>query len=142
MEYKLLENNDLELMLNFVDDENTKYNLLDLENFISKENNYGFIAKEDNKIIGFAFGYVLSKPDGRKAFYFDSIDVLSSYQGKGVGTSLMSYVRDLSKSIGCYEMFLVTNKSNTSACKCYLKSGAKSVADDDIVYVYDFKGDK
>lgn len=54
----------------------------------------------------------------------------------------MSYVRDYTKSIGCYEMFLVTNKSNISACKCYEKSGAISEAEDDIVYIYDFEGDK
>lgn len=141
MEYKILEEQDLELMLNFVDDENTIYNISDLKKFISESNAYGFIAKENNKIVGFAYGYVLTHPDYRKAFYFDAIDVMSDYQGKGVGTSLMSYVRDYAKSIGCYEMFLVTNKSNTSACKCYEKSGAKSVADDDVVYVYDYKGD-
>ena len=142
MEYKSLEKQDIELLLDFVDDENTKYNEADLENFINEKNTYGFIAKENNKIIGFAFGYVLSKPDGRKALYFDSIDVMSDYQSKGCGTGLMSFARDYAKELGCYEMFLVTNKSNSSACKCYEKSGAKSEADDDIVYVYDFKGDK
>lgn len=142
MEYKLLEKYDLEFMLDFADDENTKYNIADLEKFISEENNYGFIATENNKVIGFSFGYVLLKPDGRKAFYFDSIDVMPNYQSKGCGTGLMSFTRDYARKLGCYEMFLVTNKSNLSACKCYEKSGAISEADDDIVYVYDFKGDK
>ena len=139
MEYKLLEEQDLELMLDFVDDENTKYNIENLKKFIDGENNYGFIAKEKNRIVGFATAYLLLHPDGKTVFYFDAIDVMSDYQGKGVGTSLMSYVYDYAKSMGCYEMFLVTNKSNISACKCYEKSGAKSVADDDVVYVYDYK---
>jgi ribosomal protein S18 acetylase RimI-like enzyme len=142
MEYKILEEQDLDLMLNFVDDENAIYNTSDLKKFISESNAYGFIAKENNKIVGFAVGYVLTHPDGNKSFYFDSIDVMADYQNKGVGTSLMSYVRDYTKSIGCYEMFLVTNKSNISACKCYEKSGAISEAEDDIVYIYDFEGDK
>ena len=141
MEYKLLEKEDLELMLNFVDDENTIYNMSDLKKFISESNAYGFIAKEENKIVGFATGYLLLHPDGRRVFYFDSIDVMSDYQGKGIGTLLMSHIRDYAKSIGCYEMFLVTNKSNTSACRCYEKAGGISEANDDIVYVYDFKGD-
>ncbi len=33
MEYKLLEEKDLELMLDFVDDKNTKYNIEDLKKF-------------------------------------------------------------------------------------------------------------
>ena len=70
MEYKLLEKSDLELMLDFVDDENTKYNVDELKNFINNESNYGFIAKLDNKIIGFAYGYILLRPDGKKGFLF------------------------------------------------------------------------
>lgn len=63
MEYKILENKELELMLDFVDDENTKYSISKLEDFIENKNNYGFIAKLNNKIVGFAFGYILLKPD-------------------------------------------------------------------------------
>ena len=61
MEYKLLEEQDLELMLDFVDDENTKYNVDVLKKFIDNKNDFGFIAKINNKIVGFAFGYILLK---------------------------------------------------------------------------------
>ena len=83
MEYKLLEEQDLELMLDFVDDENTKYSTVDLKEFIDGNNNFGFVAKTDNKIVGFAFGYILLYPDGRKVFYIHAIDVMPEYQGKG-----------------------------------------------------------
>ena len=137
MEYKNLEEKDLELMLDFVDDEDTKYNIDDLKKFINGENNFGFIAKEDNKIVGFAFGYILLNPDGRKQFYLHAIDVMANYQGKGYGTGLISFVRDFVKNIGCYKMFLITNKSNISACKCYEKAGGINNSDDEIVYVYE-----
>ena len=139
---KWIEEQDLELMLDFVDDENTKYNIENLKKFIENDNSYGFIAKENNKIIAFATGFVLIHPNEEKVFYFDTIDVMNDYQGEGIGTKLMIYTRNYAKSIGCSEMFLVTNKSNISACRCYEKSGGKSEASDDIVYVYDFKGDQ
>lgn len=142
MEYKLLEEQDLELMLDFVDDENTKYNVDILKNFINDKNNIGFIAKTNNKIVGFAFGYILLKPDGRKVFYLDAIDIMSEYQGQGYGTSLISYARNYAKSIDCYKMYLITNKSNISACKCYEKAGGINKADDEVVYVYDFREKK
>ena len=134
---KVLEEVDLSLMLDFVDDENTKYAISDLKKYIEKEDNYGFIAKDNDKVIGFAYGYVLLKPDGRKAFYFDSIDVMKDCQKNGVGTVMMKFVADYAKQIGCYEMFLVTNKSNVSACRCYEKSGGVKLSDDDVVYVFD-----
>lgn len=139
MEYKLLEKKELELMLDFVDDENTQYSVSKLEDFIENKNNYGFIAKLNNKIVGFAFGYILLKPDGRKIFYLDAIDIMPEYQGKGYGTGLISFARDYAKSIECYKMYLITNKSNISACKCYEKAGGRNKANDEIVYVYNFK---
>ena len=139
MEYKLLEKKELELMLDFVDDENTQYSISKLEDFIENKNNYGFIAKLNDKIVGFAFGYILLKPDGRKIFYLDAIDIMPEYQGKGYGTGLISFARDYAKSIECYKMYLITNKSNISACKCYEKAGGRNKADDEIVYVYNFK---
>jgi ribosomal protein S18 acetylase RimI-like enzyme len=139
MEYKLLEKKELELMLDFVDDENTQYSVSKLEDFIENKNNYGFIAKLNNKIVESAFGYILLKPDGRKIFYLDTIDIMPEYQGKGYGTGLISLARDYAKSIECYKMYLITNKSNISACKCYEKAGGRNKADDEIVYVYNFK---
>ena len=142
MEYKLLEEQDLELMLNFIDDENTKYRIDDLKNFINNKSNLGFIAKDNNVIAAFSYGYILTHPNGEKVFYFDAIDVMKDYQSKGIGTELMTYTKNYVKKVGCSEMFLVTNKSNLSACKCYEKSGAISESKDDVVYVYDFEGDK
>ena len=139
MEYKILEEKDLELMLDFVDDENTKYSIVDLKEFIDGKNNFGFVAKTDNKIVGFAFGYILLYPDGRKVFYLHAIDVMPEYQGKGYGTGLISFARYYAKTIKCFKMYLITNRSNISACKCYEKAGGINKANDEIVYVYDFR---
>ena len=138
MEYKLLEEKDLELMLDFVDDENTKYKIEDLKNFINNKSNLGFIAKT-NKIIGFAFGYIQLKPDGKKAFYLHAIDVMKEYQGKGIGTNLIEYIKNYVKKRDCHKMYLITNRSNISACKCYEKAGGINKANDEVIYVYDFK---
>ena len=137
MSYKLLEENDLEMMLDFVDDENTKYTIEDLKKYIEEKNNYGFIAIVDNKIVGFAAAYMLLKPDGRKELYVDTVDVMAEYQGNGYGTGLITFACEFAKSIDCYKMFLITNRSNISACKCYEKAGGINKALDEIIYVYD-----
>ena len=137
MVFKVLEEQDIEMMLKFIDDENTQYDKDYLRNFIINKNNYGFIAKEKNNVLGFAYGYVLLKPDGRKAFYFDSIDVMKGDQNKGIGTQLMKFVSNYSKKLGCYEMFLISQRSNVSACRCYVKAGGISEAEDDVVFVFE-----
>ena len=136
MEYKLLEKQDIELMKYFVDDDNTKYDEVILNTFLEEKNTFGYIAKENDIIVGFAFGYVLVKPNGIKDFYLHAIDILEEYQNHGYGTELVKYINSHSKSIGCRKMFLITNKSNISACRCYEKAGGFNTTNDEIVYAY------
>ncbi len=136
MEYKVLELEDIDLLLKFEDDQDTKYDKSNLIKFINEENMYGFIAKKDDIIIGFAYGTMLIRPEGFKDFYLHSIDILSEYQSNGYGTNLMKYIYSYVKSIECRKMFLITNKSNIGACKCYKASGGISTNDDDIVYSF------
>ena len=136
MEYKILEENDIVLMNNFTDDSNTKYQKENLIKFINDDNSYGFIAKNEKQIVGFAYGYRLIRPDGKQDFYLHAIDIMNGFQGKGYGTELMNFIKEYIKEIGCRKMFLITNKSNISACKCYEKAGGISKANDDIVYDY------
>ena len=35
--------------------------------------------------------------------------------------------------------YLITNRSNKSACKCYENAGGINNADDEAIYVYDFR---
>ena len=136
MEYKVLEQSDIKLMKYFVDDEKAEYNEVLLNAFLEEKNTYSYVAKEDNVIVGFAYGYLLIRPDGLRDFYLHAIDIMENYQNFGYGTELMKYIIAHSKSIGCRKLFLITNKSNISACRCYENAGGIGTADDDIVYVF------
>lgn len=136
MEYKVLDKNDIALLEKFIDDSTTQYNAEQIDHFLNAPNSYGFILRSENEVIGFTFGYILLKPNGRKDFYLHAIDIAKSYQGNGYGTKLITFVKDYIKSLNCAKMFLITNKSNTAACRCYEKAGGIATADDDIVYVF------
>ena len=136
MEYKIFKENDIDLIQCFTDDSNTKYQKENLIKFLNDDNSYGFIVRNEKQIIGFAYGYILIRPDGKQDFYLHAIDIMDGFQGKGYGTELMKFIKEYIKKIGCRKMFLITNKSNISACKCYEKAGGINKANDDIVYVY------
>lgn len=138
MEYKILEQNDIELLKNFHDDEDAIYEENNVQKFIKDKNQLAFIAKKENKIIGFAYGYLQNRPDGKTMFYLYAIDIEKEYQGNGYGTSLMNFIKKHVESLGCYKMYLSTNKSNISACKCYEKIGCKINTEDDVIYVCKF----
>ena len=142
MEYKVLEEQDLELMEDVLKDDNMIFNKDFLNSFINDNNAYGFIAKENNNIVGFAYAYTLLRPDGKTMFYLHSIGMLPTYQNNGYGTKLMQFIKDYSISLGCSEMFVLTDKGNPRACHVYEKLGGKNDYEDEICYVYDFEGDK
>ena len=141
MEYKLLEKEDLELMEEVLKDDNMVFSKDYLNVFINDNNAYGFIAKENNNIVGFAYAYTLLRPDGKTMFYLHSIGMLPNYQNKGYGTKLMQFIKDYSIKLGCSEMFVITDKGNPRACHLYEKIGGKNDYEDEVVYVYDFMKD-
>ena len=136
MKCELLSESNLALLLDFIDDVNTKYDETVLKAFLDEKNAYGYFAVDDEKAIGFAYGYVLNEPDGRKTFYLHAIDIMAGYQNLGYGTELIRFVHAHSKSLGCRKMFLMTNTRNVSACRCYEKAGGISVVD---VVMYEYK---
>ena len=141
MEYKLLEKEDLELMEEVLKDDNMVFSKDYLNAFINDNNAYGFIAKENNNIVGFAYAYTLLRPDGKTMFYLHSIGMLPNCQNKGYGTKLMQFIKDYSIKLGCSEMFVITDKGNPRACHLYEKLGGKNDYEDEVVYVYNFMKD-
>ena len=143
MEYKVFEKQDIELMEDVLKDDNMIFNKGFLNYFINDNNAFGFIAKDNNNIVGFAYAYTLLRPDGKTMFYLHSIGILPDYQNNGYGTKLMQFIKDYSIKLGCSEMFVITDKGNPRACHLYEKLGGKNDYEDEVVYVYDYiKGDE
>ena len=137
MKCELLTEQNLALMPDFIDDENTKYDEAVLKAFLNEKNAYGYIASDNGKGVGFAYGYVLNEPDGQKVYYLHAIDVMEGWQNQGYGTELVRFIHEHSKALGCRKMFLLTNKHNASACRCYEKAGGIcNAASDDIVFAF------
>lgn len=142
MEYKLLEKEDLELMKEIIEDDDMEFDLEKINEFYNDKNVIGFIAKTENKIVGFAYGYDIIHPNGKHAYFIYSIGMLPDYQDKGYGTKLLGFIKDYISSNGFFEMFVLTDKGNPRACHVYEKLGGKNDFEDEICYVYDFEGDE
>ena len=142
MEFKLLEEKDLELLNDVVEDDDMIFDMNNIKKFYNNKSAISFIAKTNNKIVGFAYGYDIIHPNGKHAYFLYSIGMLPDYQDKGYGTKLLSFIKDYISNNGYFEMFVLTDKSNPRACHVYEKLGGKNDYDDEICYVYDFEGDK
>ncbi|MGT2610425.1 hypothetical protein ACVQ92_08515 [Staphylococcus aureus] len=63
-----------EFMEEVLIDDNMVFDIDNLKGFLNDTSSFGFIAKENNKIIGFAYCYTLLRPDGKTMFYLHSIE--------------------------------------------------------------------
>ena len=135
---KRLEDKYILQMKEVLEDDNMIFDLNNLKKFLTTPNTYGFIAKVDENIVGFAYCYALQRPDGLVMFYLHSIGILPNYQDKGVGSKLMRFIIDFAKKSNFSELFVITDKGNPRACHLYEKFGGKNDYENEIVYVYDF----
>ena len=100
----------------------TECSIKDLKEFIKNKENYVFVGVKDEKIIAFLYGYGMLRPDGKSMFYIHSVDVISEYQSKGIGTRLMEVTLDYIKQENkYYKFFVLTEDNNIKACKLYQK---------------------
>jgi len=84
-------------------------------------NNYGFVLKEDEKLIGFASIHVINKIN-RVSCLIEDVVIDSNYRGKGLGKLLINHLIKFSKTLDSDKIILNSKESNT---KFYEKLGFK-----------------
>ena len=84
-------------------------------------NNYGFVLKEDEKLLGFASIHVINKIN-RVSCLIEDVVIDSNYRGKGLGKLLINHLIKFSKTLGSDKIILNSQESNT---KFYEKLGFK-----------------
>jgi GNAT superfamily N-acetyltransferase len=71
--------------------------------------NTAYVAKEDDKVIGYLFGLFSQTAP---VAYVKFIGVRQSYQKKGIGRSLYEHFIEFAKSKGCTEVKAITSPTN------------------------------
>ena len=84
-------------------------------------NNYGFVLKEDEKLLGFASIHVINKVN-RISCLIEDVVIDSNYRGKGLGKLLINHMIKFSKTLDSDKVILNSKESNT---KFYEKLGFK-----------------
>jgi ribosomal protein S18 acetylase RimI-like enzyme len=114
--------------------------------FICKENAHMFLSNpmclifaciENNRVIGFAYGYELNRLNNiGNMLYIHEVGVLPSFQRQGIGREILTEIKSLCKLSGICRIFLFTQKTNTPACALYESLGGEPAHDDDVSYFF------
>lgn len=106
----------------------TKYTSDMLEDMFKDDNNPIYVAKEGNKVLGYAFCELKEVPFSttmvpHKSLFIDDLCVDSNIRSKGVGKALFEHVKNEAKKMGCYEVTLNVWEGNDNAIAFYKKMG-------------------
>ena len=91
------------------------------ENCFSLASFRGFVAESGGRIVGLAVGFLLPWRKGME-FYLDEFCVAPSFQGKGIGSSLLGEVRARLAEEGVFGAMLNTERAYPTY-SFYLKNG-------------------
>ncbi len=111
-----------------------KINNEKLNQFISNTNNIAYMAIMDDKVVGFAWGYILERLDDESMLYIHSVDTLEAYRNQGIGSALIKAFLDDAKKQNLRNTFLITDKGNIRANQLYQKF-TKEFEEDKVLYI-------
>lgn len=105
--------------------------------FLSNPMNWIFACIENNRIIGFAYGYELNRLNSiGNMLYIHEVGVLPEFQRQGIGRQILCGIKSLCKLTGICRFFLFTEKSNQAACALYESMGGEPAHNDDVSYFF------
>ena len=106
--------------------------------FLKNERHYLLAAIEGKTPIGFLLAYRLARVDrNQDMMFFYEITVAEKRRKKGVGTALINKLKEICKQEDILKMFVLTNRSNTTAYNLYKETGGKAdLSGDDVTFVY------
>ena len=104
--------------------------------FIEDPRHHLVLAYFDAEVIGMASGFHYVHPDKDPSLFMNEVGVQEAFQNRGIGRSLVKYLWEHAKTLGCKEAWICTDESNVAALKCYREAGGKR--DDKTFIVLDF----
>ena len=95
---------------------------LALNNFRMCDKRFSFVAEDERKVVGFSFSRIMVEPYAEFPYGL-SIAVLPSYQGKGVGSALISKTIKVLKEKSFHKFKFHVLPDNEKAIGLYKKKG-------------------
>ncbi|MGH4123834.1 MAG: GNAT family N-acetyltransferase [Clostridium sp.] len=120
------------------EEDDAEFNELAITNFLTHENNYFLVAIEGECVVGYAIGYIQNRVDTLKDMMcLYEVGVLKKFRRQGIARMLINELIEICHNINVVKMWVPTNKSNTSACTLYEKTGGiASASADEVIYTY------
>ena len=107
-----------------------------IESFLSADDNLIYAGHHEERLVAYAYGYLLERPTGGKMQYIHSLAVLKDVQRQGIGQSFLTFIIEQGQKLGVAKTFLFTDIENLPANRLYEKLGGELSHDHPSVYFF------
>ena len=105
--------------------------------FLSNPSNVLLVAESEAEVIGFLSAHSLDSLEHEAAAMFIyEVEVDAEHRRMGAGTALINHIREIADARRMFEMFVLTNHSNTEAAAFYQATGGQVEEGDELMFVY------
>lgn len=94
------------------------------QRFLDSEGHYLLVAYADGGPVGFVSGVEMTHPDKGTEMFLYELAVDEAHRRRGIGSALVTALRDLAIAHECYDMWVLTDEDNTAALATYGRTGA------------------
>ncbi len=102
------------------------------DRFFAEDKNIMYAAVVEGEVVGQIYGYIFERFDmPKKQLFLYSIDVLESFQKRGIGKALVYRFLDHLNKDEFHNAFVLTNKGNVSAMSLYKSTGGNQVVSEE-----------
>jgi ribosomal protein S18 acetylase RimI-like enzyme len=93
-----------------------------LGRFLADPGHHLLIAYLDDDPVGFVSGVEVTHPDKGTEMFLYELGVDSGHRQHGIGTALVERLAELTRSKGCYGMWVLVDDENAAAAATYRKA--------------------
>lgn len=102
--------------------------------FLDDPATVAFVARDQERIVGWAWGYRQIRADGDSMLLLYEIEVEEDERGEGIGRSLVEAFLALGRREGHRKMWLLTDEDNPAAMSIYEATGGRRSDKRDVSY--------
>jgi ribosomal protein S18 acetylase RimI-like enzyme len=97
--------------------------------FLATAGHHLLVAYVDGEPAGMVTGVELTHPDKGTEVFLYELGVEEPFRRRGIGSALVAALADTARELGCYGMWVLTERDNAAAMATYRSAGATDDGD-------------